>query len=324
MRDGLLVTLPNGTIIDANRAGVELLGGPKAELVGRNIREILPPNQPLWQLSGSSGGPAALQENTETWLRAASGESVPILLSAAAMWRTEGATDGLVWVFHDITERKRAEQQIHHMAHHDALTGLPNRVLLHDRLHSAMALARRRSEMVALLLLDLDDFKDVNDTLGHFAGDDLLVAVAQRVTGCIRETDTCARLGGDEFAVVLVGIGGAADAGLLAQRLIELIDEPFVIHDQEVVVGASIGVSLFPCDGVQVEQLLKNADMALYQAKSSGRRSFRLYQEELNLQLQQQKSLERDLRQAVQNQEFVLHYQPQIDINTDRLVGSRP
>ena len=321
MRDGLLVTLPNGAIIDANRAGVELLGGPKPELVGRNIKDILPPSLPLWQLSGSGDAPVVLRENTETWLRAASGESVPILLSAAAMWRTEGATDGLVWVFHDITERKRAEQQIQHMAHHDALTGLPNRVLLHDRLHAAMALARRRSEMAALLLIDLDDFKDVNDTLGHFAGDDLLVAVARRITGCIRETDTCARLGGDEFAVVLVGIGGAADAGLLAQRLIESIDEPFVIHDQEVVIGASIGVSVFPRDGIQVEQLLKNADMALYQAKSSGRRSFRLFQEELNLQLQQQKSLERDLRQAVQNEEFVLHFQPQIEIDSDRLVG---
>ena len=183
-------------------------------------------------------------------------------------------------------------EHIRHMAHHDALTGLPNRILLHDRLQNAVAQARRRGEALALLFIDLDDFKDVNDTLGHFAGDDLLIAVAKRITACIRETDTCARLGGDEFAVVQVGAHGAGEADLLCQRLIEAIDEPFQIHDQEVVIGTSIGVSLFPRDGVQVEQLLKNADLALYQAKSSGRRRYRLFQEELNVQLQLQKTLD--------------------------------
>jgi diguanylate cyclase (GGDEF)-like protein len=282
---------------------------------------VLPALSPALKHPNAASIAAAHAESIETWLRADSGGRRPILLSAASMSRSEGTPDGFVWVFHDITERKRAEQQIHYMAHHDALTGLPNRILLHDRLQSAVAQARRRNEAVALLLIDLDDFKDVNDTLGHFAGDDLLVAVAKRITACVRETDTCARLGGDEFAVVQVGAQGAGDAALLCQRLIEAIDQPFLIHDQEVVVGTSIGVSLFPRDGIQVEQLLKNADLALYQAKSSGRRRYRLFQEELNVQLQQQKALERELRHAVQLQQFVLHYQPQIETTSGRLVG---
>ena len=321
MQDGLLVTSPDGTITDANKAGASLLGRSKAELIGRTIGDVLPALSPALKHPNATSIAAAHSESIETWLRAGSGDRRPILLSAAVMSRTEGTPDGFVWVFHDITERKRAEQQIHHMAHHDALTGLPNRILLHDRLQNAVAQARRRDEAVALLLIDLDDFKDVNDTLGHFAGDDLLIAVAKRITACIRETDTCARLGGDEFAVVQVGAHGAGEADLLCQRLIEAIDQPFQIHDQEVVIGTSIGVSLFPRDGVQVEQLLKNADLALYQAKSSGRRRYRLFQEELNVQLQHQKTLERELRHAVQRQQFILHYQPQIEITGGRLVG---
>ena len=321
MQDGLLVTSPDGTITDANKAGASLLGRSKAELIGRTIGDVLPALSPALKYPSATSIAAAHSESIETWLRAGSGDRRPILLSAAVMSRTEGTPDGFVWVFHDITERKRAEQQIHHMAHHDALTGLPNRILLHDRLQNAVAQARRRNEAVALLLIDLDDFKDVNDTLGHFAGDDLLIAVAKRITACIRETDTCARLGGDEFAVVQVGAHGAGEADLLCQRLIEAIDQPFQIHDQEVVIGTSIGVSLFPRDGVQVEQLLKNADLALYQAKSSGRRRYRLFQEELNVQLQLQKTLERELRHAVQRQQFILHYQPQIEIAGGRLVG---
>ena len=321
MQDGLLVTSPDGIVTDANKAGASLLGRSKAELIGHTIGDILPALSPALKHPNATSIATAHSESIETWLRAGSGDRRPILLSAAVMSRTEGTPDGFVWVFHDITERKRAEQQIHHMAHHDALTGLPNRILLHDRLQNAVAQARRRSESVALLLIDLDDFKDVNDTLGHFAGDDLLIAVAKRITACIRETDTCARLGGDEFAVVQVGAHGAGEADRLCQRLIEAIDQPFLIHDQEVVIGTSIGVSLFPRDGIQVEQLLKNADLALYQAKSSGRRRYRLFQEELNVQLQQQKTLERELRHAVQRQQFVLHYQPQIEIISGRLVG---
>lgn len=320
MQDGLLVTSSDGTITDVNHAGVALLGKPKAELVGRAMRDLLPVELP--ELGPDASIDAAHQrESIETWLQAGSGAAIPVLLSAAAMSRGEGPPDGFVWVFHDITERKRAEQQIHYMAHHDALTALPNRVLLHDRLQAAMAMARRRSETVALLLLDLDDFKEVNDTLGHSAGDELLVAVAARITSCVREGDTCARLGGDEFAIVQVGTHDASGADRLCRRLIEAVEQPFVIHDQEVVIGTSIGVSIFPRDGTKVEQLLKNADLALYQAKSSGRGNHRFFQEELNLQLQRQKALERELRQAVQQEQFVVHFQPQIEITGGRLVG---
>jgi diguanylate cyclase (GGDEF)-like protein len=284
------------------------------------MRELLPVPLPVLEQDAPAGA-ASQRENVETWLRAGSGAMIPVLLSAAAMNRSDGTPEGFVWVFHDITERKRAERQIHYMAHHDALTALPNRVLLHDRLEKAMARACRQGETVALLLLDLDDFKEVNDTLGHFAGDELLVAVAARITSCVREVDTCARLGGDEFAVIQMGTQGPDGADRLCERLIEAIGQPFVVQDQEVVVGTSIGVSVFPRDGTRVEQLLKNADLALYQAKASGRGNHRFFQEELNLQLQRQKALERELRQAVQQQQFVIHFQPQIGITDGRLVG---
>jgi PAS domain S-box-containing protein len=191
MQDGLLVTAPDGVVTDVNRAGAALLGRPKADLIGQ-ASEVLPALSSALKQPNTTGFPAAHGESIETWLTSESGDRRPVLLSAAVMSRSEGTPEGFVWVFHDITERKRAEQQIQYMAHHDALTGLPNRILLHDRLQHAIAQARRRGESIALLLIDLDDFKDVNDTLGHFAGDELLVAVAKRITACVRESDTCA------------------------------------------------------------------------------------------------------------------------------------
>ena len=297
-----------------------MLGIREPEIVGRPIRDLLPADLPGLSHHAAAAAPAP-RENVETCLFTGSGDTMPVLLSAAAMSRNDGMPEGYVWVFHDITERKQAERQIQYMAHHDALTGLPNRILLHSRLEQAIAQARRRDEMVALLLLDLDDFKEVNDTLGHFAGDELLVAVAERITSCIRDLDSCARLGGDEFAVIQVGVRENDGIDKLCERLIEVIGQPFLVQEQEVIVGTSIGVSVYPRDGMKVEPLLKSADLALYQAKASGRRTHHFFEEELNLQLQRQKALERELRQAVQQEQFVIHFQPQMEIATGRLVG---
>ena len=174
----------------------------------------------------------------------------------------------------DVTEKRRAEARIAHMAHHDALTGLPNRVLFHERLDEALLRVRRYAENLAVLYLDLDQFKNVNDTLGHPAGDKLLVAVAERLRTRLRDCDMVARFGGDEFAVLQIGLAGLHEAGLLAERIVTLLSEPYDIEGQQVVIGASIGIALAPADGEIADQLQRNADMALYRAKENGRCTF--------------------------------------------------
>jgi diguanylate cyclase (GGDEF)-like protein len=220
---------------------------------------------------------------------------------------------GLVSTTEDITDRRRSETKIAHMALHDALTGLPNRVLLNERLDIALSSARR-GEMVATHVLDLDHFKHVNDTLGHAAGDMLLQLVAARLQSLARETDTVARMGGDEFAIVQVGISQAADATSLADRIIETLGHPYDIEGQQAVIGASVGISVAPLDGVSPDQLLRNADLALYRAKGHGRGSFRFFEREMDAQMQARRALECDLRKALQCGEFELYYQPVVDL----------
>lgn len=270
MRDGLVVTTSDGTILDVNRACTALLGRDKDTLLGRDLGELLPSGLPHRRRGGALAA-SGLQESAETWLPTASGTPVPVLLSAAVMQAPAGGSDGLVWVFHDITERRRAEQQIRYMAHHDALTGLPNRVLLHDRLQKAIALAQRRQEAVALLLIDLDDFKDVNDTYGHATGDAVLRAVARRIQAAVRTEDRVGRLGGDEFLAVLRGVGDPAVAGATAERILTLLDEPVHVGDVALRVHASVGVATADeVDGLDATTLVDQADRAMYLAKEHG------------------------------------------------------
>jgi diguanylate cyclase (GGDEF)-like protein len=219
-----------------------------------------------------------------------------------------------------LASQRRAEAIIAHLAHHDALTGLANRTLLRIRLDEAMARARR-GEASAVLCLDLDNFKDVNDTLGHAVGDQLLQAVTQRLRGGMRETDTVARLGGDEFAVVQTALSQGSDAGLLAQRLIDTLGAPYDVDGHHIIVGVSVGISLAPNDGLDSDQLLRNADMALYRAKAAGRGCFRYYEPEMNAHAQLRRLLQLDLQRALAASEFMLFYQPQVDLATRRVTG---
>lgn len=219
-----------------------------------------------------------------------------------------------------LASQRRAEAIIAHLAHHDALTGLANRTLLHIHLDEAVARARR-GETSAVLCLDLDNFKDVNDTLGHPVGDQLLQAVTQRLRIGMREVDTVARLGGDEFAVVLTKLPQGSDAGLLAQRLIDNLGAPYDVDGQSIVVGVSVGIALTPNDGLDADQLLRNADMALYRAKAAGRGCFRYYEPEMNAHAQLRRLLQLDLQRALQACEFALHYQPQVDLATREVTG---
>jgi diguanylate cyclase (GGDEF)-like protein len=228
--------------------------------------------------------------------------------------------NGWLTTYLDITERRAVEAKISHMAHHDALTDLPNRVLFREKLERALAFSRRGSQL-ALLCLGLDQFKAVNDTLGHPIGDGLLREVARRLRESLRETDTVARLGGDEFAVVQSAIDSPLDATALASGLIELMRAPFEIDGHQVVIGVSIGIAFAPQDGLDADHLLKCADLALYRAKVDGRGVYRLFQAEMDAAMQARRVLEMDLRQAPLTGQLELFYQPLIDVRTRRATG---
>jgi len=230
------------------------------------------------------------------------------------------ADGGTVTTHQDITEQRRSEARITHMALHDALTGLPNRVLLNERLEHALARAKR-GEMVATHMLDLDHFKHVNDTLGHPAGDKLLRMVTERLRALVRETDTIARMGGDEFAVMQVAISQPSDATVLAHRMIEALGAPYEIDGHQIVIGTSVGIAVGPTDGVSTDQIMRNADLALYRAKGDGRGTYRFFEQEMDTQMQVRRALECDLRKALPAQEFELYYQPVVDLKTNAISG---
>lgn len=235
--------------------------------------------------------------------------------------RIEDEIVGRVWSFRDVTERRRAEERIEHQAYHDALTGLPNRLLVRDHLEIALASARRRGRSVAVLFLDLDDFKRVNDSLGHSVGDELLQAVAERLQEHVRAGDTIGRLGGDEFTLVLPEIESHETAAQIAGKVLELIAEPFELTGSRLDVTTSIGISLFPIDGEDVETLLRSADTAMYRAKEVGRNTYQLSTPEMNLRAAERMALVTRLHHAVQNDELSLHYQPILDARTRRVVA---
>jgi diguanylate cyclase (GGDEF)-like protein len=228
------------------------------------------------------------------------------------------AGGGWVATHEDITERRRAEKQIAHMARHDALTDLPNRLLLRDRLTYALA-EPPRDKRLAVLYLDLDHFKTVNDTLGHQIGDDLLRTVAARLRDCVGDADTVARVGGDEFAIIHTGIEQPNDAAMLARRICEAVKEPCELHGHAVIVDTSIGIALAPGDGTDPTELLKNADMALYRAKADGRGTYRFFEPEMDAGMKARRTLELALRTALANGEFELHYQPLVNLEDRRV-----
>jgi diguanylate cyclase (GGDEF)-like protein len=230
------------------------------------------------------------------------------------------ADGGWLATHEDVTERRRAEQQIVHMARHDALTDLPNRVLLREQLEHELKRVKR-GEIVAMLCLDLDHFKSVNDTLGHPVGDELLKLVADRLRGCTREPDTIARLGGDEFAIIMTQLRQPSDAAVLARRIRASINKPYQVDGHQIVSDISIGISIAPIDGTEPDQLLKNADMALYGAKGDGRGTYRFFEAEMDKRMKERRDLEMDLRQALANGEFELHYQPLVNLQTNEITA---
>jgi diguanylate cyclase (GGDEF)-like protein len=246
---------------------------------------------------------------------------LPVNLQVTALRDENGTVNGYLKVAYDITERKRTDATILHMAHHDALTGLPNRALLMDRIDMAVRRARRAGGRVAVLLMDLDHFKRVNDSLGHQAGDQLLVTVAQRIQQSLREGDTVGRLGGDEFVIVLSEAGTQKDLTRIVDAMVVRISQPMEVSGQEILITPSIGGCLFPADGEDATTLLRNADAAMYYAKSRGRSNSQWFSQEMQQQAEEKLALTSALSRALDQYQFSIHYQPEVSIRTGQVVG---
>jgi diguanylate cyclase (GGDEF)-like protein/PAS domain S-box-containing protein len=250
------------------------------------------------------------------------GTAIPIEESIAPIHNREGKGIGAVIVFRDVSAARATALQIAHSAQHDFLTGLPNRMLLNDRIDQAIILAKRSKKQVAVLFVDLDGFKHINDSLGHPIGDEVLKSIALRLVSCVRSTDTVSRQGGDEFVVLLSEVSRPTDAAAMAGKILDSLAKAHCIDEHDLHVTASIGVSTYPDDGVNAETLIKNADTAMYQTKENGRQGFRFFTPAMNARAVERQSIEEGLRRAVRRQELVLHYQPKICLRTMTIIGA--
>jgi diguanylate cyclase (GGDEF)-like protein/PAS domain S-box-containing protein len=250
------------------------------------------------------------------------GREIPIEDSVAPIHDREGQATGAVLVFRDVSETRAMALKLTHSAQHDFLTGLPNRMLLNDRVGQAIAFATRRGKRVGVLFLDLDGFKHINDSLGHAIGDQLLQSIATNLVECVRTSDTVSRQGGDEFVILISEIDELADAALAARRLLKAVARPHSIGQHDLHVTTSIGVSVYPDDGLDAETLIKTADTAMYQAKENGRQSYRFFKPAMNVRAVERQFIEESLRRALERDEFVLHYQPKVNLRTGEISGA--
>ncbi|GJI90511.1 EAL domain-containing protein [Duganella hordei] len=319
---GLAEVSADGSWLRVNRKLLDIVGYSEDELLRLRLSDIVSPED--WQIDAPllrSLAAGALQSSSrEKRYLCKDGRAVWVKATVAAM-RPAGDQASLVAVIEDISQRKQFEEELLHLASHDALTGLANRTLLLDRIGQAIAQARRSGRQAALLFLDLDRFKTINDSLGHDAGDRVVVEVGRRLQQAVREADTVARLGGDEFVVLLADLPHERAAGALAQKILEALFAPMLILGHELSPASSIGISMYPKDGADGKTLLKNADAAMYQAKALGRGNYQFYSHEMNARTLDRLTLESGLRHAVERGELQLMYQPQIDLGSGIVVG---
>jgi len=320
--DGVMVIDVEGRVVATNPAYTRITGYAEQEVLGtesnfaRRARLGEAPHADLWRALGENGF-----WRGEFWSQRRDGEPYLEWLTVSSVRDEQDAATHYVCVFSDITKARESQDKLDHLAHHDPLTGLPNRLLFHDRLQHAMARAPRGARQLAVMFIDLDRFKTVNDTLGHHVGDELLKQVAASLSACLRDGDTLARLGGDEFIVLLEDVDGEAGARAVADKLMALFERPVLVADYELFVTGSAGIALFPQDAQELNTLVRHADVAMYQAKARGRNGYRFYAPSMEGEGVERLRLEALLRRAIEKDEFRLAFQPQVDIPSGRLVG---
>ena len=321
--NAVMITDRNGIIEYVNPWFTHITGYTLDEVVGKTP-QILKSNEThpenykrMWDTLHSGKEWTGELHNTKK-----NGDLYWCLETISPLKNEDGEITHFVAVTEDISERKQTEQTIRHLAFHDPLTGLPNRRLFNDRLHQATISRQRRDSTFALMLLDLDRFKTVNDTLGHDVGDALLKTVGSRLSSTLRQGDTLARMGGDEFAVLVLNIAQPEDTAHIAEKLLDVLKQPFHLYGHELYVTTSIGITLFPDDAGEADALIKNADIALYRAKDCGRNNFQFFTADMNASMMHRLQLESSMRWAIERGEFMLHYQPQVDIVTGRIHGT--
>ncbi len=320
--EGIVVTDASGRILRVNHAFSAITGYAEEEILGQTPAVLKSGRhgedfyQAMWARLRAEG-----KWQGEIWNRRKNGEVYPEWLSINLLPDASGQASHYVAIFSDISEKKEAEQRIHHLAYYDPLTELPNRTMFHGRLLQAMAEARRSQRLVALLYIDLDRFKNINDTLGHFIGDELLKEAARRLQDSVRECDTVARLGGDEFVIMLTDLTHATGIAHLAQQVLATLTAPFQLLGHEVFVTTSAGISVYPQDAESLEDMIKYADTAMYHAKEAGRNNYQFYRSEMNASAFERLVMENSLRRALEREEFELYFQPQNALNDGRIIG---
>lgn len=321
--EGVVIADIDHTVIDVNAGYQAITGRSKIELLGTRLLENATEPVTTEPLPGWRESLAGRHNwRGELLLSRKDGSSVPCLAYVNEVHEEHGGRPRyLACICHDISDLRQHQAMLQHQATHDALTGLPNRVLLLDRLGRSINRAVRGKHRLAVLFIDLDKFKNINDTFGHSAGDELLVAVSQRLAGCVREYDTFARLGGDEFVILADHVDDEHDVSRLAERVVSALTAPIPLSEAEQAITCSIGISTFPDDGNNPESLMKNADIALYRAKQGGRNNFQFFKAEMQTRLSERMSMESRLRHAIENDEFLLHFQPQVDLRSGGIVG---
>jgi len=311
----ILISDKNNHIININKAFTEQTGYTRSEVMGENPRIFASGKTPvstfekMWQSLNETGF-----WQGELWDQTKSGRVFPKLTSVSAIKNELNEVLFYIASFADISERKAAEERIAHLAHHDILTGLQNRFSLEDRLEQAISMANRERTQVAVFFIDLDRFKNINDSLGHHAGDKLLIEVGNRLKGCVRESDIVARVGGDEFVIVLTGLKDIAQAAVIAETLLDQISRSYLIDKHTLETSPSIGISVYPDDGSSVDDLMRNADIAMYHAKEQGRNNYHFFTDSMLVDAHERLNFQAELRSALKNGELQLYYQPQIHV----------